>query len=137
MMTRLPVGLAAFALVLALLASGFFLFGPSVNEVNCRGSITPNGPRSEECTSSSSSLLEDGDTGLVLVITIVPVGIAAAVLVLAWRGGARVERWLLGAGFAVLCLITGFTVGMFYLPAALVSLLSVGLDRRTLPVAQD
>ncbi|MPZ49177.1 MAG: hypothetical protein GEU75_07740 [Dehalococcoidia bacterium] len=98
--------------------------------MSCTGTALPGGAHQEECTSSSKSLLEDGDDRAVLLLTAIPLAFTATALALTRRAGYKALRWLLASVFLCLCLLTGFTIGIFYLPAALISLAAVAADRR-------
>jgi hypothetical protein len=78
-------------------------------------------------TSSSDSATLVGENGAwVVVLLCVPVALAALGLVASLRG-RRVLMWVLAAVLLGFVVLGGFSIGLFYLPAALALLVAAGL----------
>ena len=106
------------ALALALLASAVLLVVPAYTGVRASAAVTPGGaagPRPPEVR--RATLLEFNGPGVLgaLAVPVVLTGLPVAANWTALRTASRVLAALLLTGFA---LATGFSVGLFYLPAA-------------------
>jgi hypothetical protein len=116
--------LAVLALLAALAAAGYLGLADTYRHETCF--VEATGTR---CVSGASTLIEENGAWVALILA-VPVAVTALGLVLAVQSPAqRPARWVLAAAFFLLCLLTGFTIGLFFLPAALLSVLSVVVDR--------
>ena len=121
---RLPRGtlLVALSLVLALLASGVLLVVPTYTgvraSVRASEAVTPGGAVVQRTNEIRRATLVEVNGPRVLRVLAVPVVLAALPLAANWtrlRTAARALAALLLTGFA---LVTGFSIGLFYLPTA-------------------
>ncbi len=117
---RLPRGtlLVALSLVLALLASGVLLVVPPYTGVSASEAFTPGGAVVQRTNEIRRATLVEVNGPRVLRVLAVPVVLAALPLAANWtrlRTAARALAALLLTGFA---LVTGFSIGLFYLPTA-------------------
>ena len=118
--------LATAALGAALGAALFLSFGTSYTERSCTASASGD----EVCVSSSRTLAEEnGDW--VLAFLAVPLGFTALVFLTATRllPLPRAVGWAAVVVLLAGCLITGFSIGMLFVPAALLALAAMALDR--------
>jgi anaerobic C4-dicarboxylate transporter len=80
------------------------------------------------CTESSETLSEHEGIPLILTLAAVPIALTSGATVLAFLAPrARAMRWAVAIVCLLLCFVT--TIGVFFLPASLLLLTSVGLDR--------
>ena len=125
-----PSGWAALAALLLAIVAGLFLaFYPVYQGVSATGSS------SGVVTSSSESGTLITVNGLwVLVPLCIPIVLAALGLIAVARR-RRALVWVLGGVLLGFVVLSGFTIGLFYLPAAIALLLSAGLtgSSRKLP----
>jgi len=131
-----PVRLAALALVAALTADVFMLFGPMVREVNCKARSPSSSGSQAECTSEPKSLLEDNEDNTLVLLATVPLAFTG--IGLPWAihpPSVKALRWIFAGVFLFLCLLTGFTIGFLFLPAALLGLVVVAIDNRSATAA--
>jgi len=117
--------LAALALITALVSGAALIFVDSSSSQTC----TTGPAGSESCVNGSSTLIEENGAW-VLAYLAVPVVLTLAGLVAIRLGVRRWLQWLIAGVFLFLCIITGFTIGTFYLPSALLLLLAVVTNRR-------
>jgi hypothetical protein len=113
----------AFAAVgLALAALVVLAFVPIVATQSAVTSVGSDGGAGETLVRSShETFVERGGLGALALLAIPAV--LALVPALIWRGRAgRVAAWSSAAVLLLLVLATGFTIGLFYLPAAGVAL---------------
>ena len=115
---------AAVGLVLAVAAGVWLAAAPdfyqgSSTAVSSSGVVTT--------TSSSASLIEENGVWVVGLLC-VPVALAALGLYCAIRG-RRVLLWVSGLLLIGFVVVSGFTIGMWYAPAALALLIASGLSR--------
>jgi hypothetical protein len=102
------------------------LFGPTIRTLSCE---TTPGSGVQECTESSETLLENEDDAHVIGLAAVPVGLTASTTLLALLAPSRrIPRWLMAGLFLFLCVLSGFTIGIYFLPSALLLIMSVGMD---------
>lgn len=118
---RLPLVLGSLALATTLLAAAYLAFAGEA----C--TIDPSGER--RCVESPASLIEH-DGGWILAYLALPPLLAAAALFALKRGLSRVWQWSLAAALSFLCWLSLFSLGVFYVPAALLLLAAVALHRR-------
>ena len=117
---RLPRGtlLVALSLVLALLASGVLLVVPTYTGVSASEAFTSGGAVVQRTNEIRRATLVEVNGPRVLRVLAVPVMLAALPLAANWtrlRTAAQALAALLLTGFA---LVTGFSIGLFYLPTA-------------------
>jgi len=115
---------ATLSLLAALAASGVLTFAPVYRSISC--TADSNGAESARCISGSSTLVEENGTQ-VLVFLAIPVAIALLGLVSSVRP-VRIPRFLEWTNVIVLLalvLLTGFSIGLLYLPAAILLLIAV------------
>lgn len=116
-------------LALTLAADAFLLLADTYSSESC--SVSPDG--TGYCFSSSSSLIQENGEWVLLLLA-VPTVLAGVVFLLSLSQSVSRTAKLLSRAAAVLflagCLVTGFSIGLFYLPAALACLLAVAFDRR-------
>ena len=126
---RAATVLGLLSIALALAGAAFMLFGPSVREVSCQA--TPGGtPGRSECTESSASLLDSEDDARIIALAAVPLILTAGTTFLTFQAPRpKAPRWLLAGVYLFLCLLTGFTIGIFFLPSALLLIASVATDQ--------
>jgi hypothetical protein len=121
---RIAAILASAALLAAVLAAGFLSFADTYSGQTCEAS--PG--RDTVCTDSSATLVEENGKwvyGLLAVPIAITVG---ALTTVAFRLPRGIE-WSL-AGLALLgCVIAIFSVGVFFLPAALLLVAAAATDR--------
>ncbi len=119
--------LAAAALLAAVLAAAFLSFANTYSGESCE--ISPGSMR--ECSSDSATLVEQNGIWVYGLLAI-PIAITASVLAaIAYRLPKGIE-WLL-AGLALTgCVIAIFSIGVFFLPAALLLVSAAASDRRRL-----
>src|SRR5688572_18916696 len=123
---RLSTALAAGALGAALVAAGVFVFVDVYSSQSC---VAESG-QAPRCISSSATLIETNGAG-VLALLAVPVALTAAVFAYTLLGGAlaRVVAWVATVVLGVGCILTGFSIGMFFLPAAALATIAMVVDR--------
>jgi hypothetical protein len=125
-MTRATVLSAFGGFVLALAADFFFVF---VN-VSLGVACTTRSAGATVCHSTGETLLEqNGDTALLWLA--VPTGLAALIFISTVSSvhGPRFVSWSAAIVLSAFCLLTGFPIGLFFIPAAVLALLSVLLGR--------
>ena len=126
--TRPSVWAAAIAVVLAAAAGLWLALDPdfyqgATSAVSSSGVVTT--------TSSSASLIE-ANGWWVAGLLCVPVALAAFGMYCAvW--GRRVLLWAAGLVLIGFVVVSGFTIGMWYAPAALALLVAAGLSRGPAP----
>ena len=119
---------ASLAIAAATSATGLLTVIPVYASQSC----TSSGGETR-CTSSSSTLLEETGPTLLLFLAI-PILITVLGLVGTLVRWPLFVRWLNAGVFVFLCIITGFSIGLFYIPAALLLLVSVALGDGNDPV---
>jgi hypothetical protein len=112
---------ALVALLLAVTAGLFLVFSPAYHGVS--ESVSSSGVVTS--SSQSASLIAVKGFGIVFALC-VPIALAALGL-LAAAGRRRVLVWVPGAALLCFVVLTGFSIGLLYLPAAIALLLSAGL----------
>jgi hypothetical protein len=123
---RLPAVLSLLATAAALAGALWMLFGPTIRTGSCE---TTPGSGLQHCTESTETLLEDEDDARVIMLTAVPVVLTAGTTLLAFLAPRRrIPRWLMAGVFLFLCVLSGFSIGLYFLPSALLLIFSVGLD---------
>lgn len=108
---------AAAGLTAALAADAVLILVDTYRGVSC----TSVGSAESSCTSTSASLVEmNGER--VLLLLAVPTLLAALVLLLvspvALAHVPGVLAWVVASFFLACCIAAGFSIGLFYLPAA-------------------
>ncbi len=84
-------------------------------------------------TERRTTLVDHGDPAAVITLLLFPVAltvpaVAAVLLVRKWQWLRQVVLWGSAIVFLGLCLLTGFTIGLFFVPAALALFVTAGLD---------
>ena len=72
-----------------------------------------------------------------ILVLLVPVALSIAEFAAIIFRVPKAAEWLLAGTLLFFCLLTGYSIGIFYLPAALLSIIAVALDKRasrSLPV---
>jgi hypothetical protein len=121
---RTSSGLAGLAFSVALLAFVYLTFGDTYSGQVCN--VSPGG--TSECASESSTLIEENGSRVLipLAIPVIVTGLIAATL----AGMIELPRpavWLIAGGLLGFCLLTGFSIGLFFLPAALLLVIAVAM----------
>ena len=120
---------ATLSLAAALAASALLIFVPVYKNVSC--TVDPNAEESTTCVSGSSTLLAENGAQI-LVFLAVPVVLALLGL-LSTVIPTRIPRfleWINVIVFLALVLFTGFSIGLFYLPAAVLLFIAVLRNER-------
>ena len=127
-----PSGWAALIAVLLTFVAGLFLaFYPVYQGVSVTGSS------SGVVTSSSESATLITENGLWVVVPLcIPIVLAALGLI-AVTTRRRTLVWVLGGVLLGFVVLTGFSIGLFYLPAAIALLLSAGLTDSSRKLARQ
>lgn len=82
-----------------------------------------------DCVTTHPGIIDDDPTrGWVLLLS--PALIPATLLALIHFDGPREIEWFIAVVFLFACIIAIFSIGMFYVPAALLTLAAVAFDRR-------
>ena len=83
------------------------------------------------CISSSSSLVDENGAW-VLLLALIPIAVSAIVFARTSLGidVPKGAAWSAAIVLLLACIITGFSVGLFFLPAALLCLAALTTDRR-------
>ncbi len=116
--------LAATALLAALLAAAFLSFADTYSGESCE--VTAGS--SPECTSTSRTLAEENGKWVYALLS-VPIGTAAATwAAIAFHLPKGIEWSLVGLALAA-CVVALFSIGVFFLPAALLLLAAAATDR--------
>jgi hypothetical protein len=129
--TRGALLLALSGVALAGAVDLFFVLVPAISTAGCRAS--PNSVIS--CSSTKSTLLEEYGTRALALLAF-PTALALFVLLFALPA-VRLPRFFSWIAVIVLCgfcLLAGFSIGLFYVPAALLGLLSVLRTQAERPV---
>lgn len=122
---RLAIVLAAGAILTAVLAAGFLTFADTYSSERCEA--TPG--QETQCSSESRTLIEENGKwvlGLLAVPIAFSAGVAAAITYRLPVGVA----WSLAILALAACLIAIFSLGAFFLPAALLLIAAAAMDRR-------
>lgn len=132
----LELAAAGLAVAIAIPAAAEMLFGDFYSGQECSYSASEG---QLACRSYSETLLEHGIPGrawaflTVVAALIVLVPVAAASDVLGARRLARYGLWALAVLLFVAAFLTGFTVGPFILPSALLAVASAAASLRNRP----
>jgi hypothetical protein len=121
---RVATALAAAGLVAAVIAAAGLVFIDTYSGETCF--VEPGAPA--RCVSESSTLIEENGSWVIGLLT-VPIMLAAGILAATLLLLPKAVAWILAAVFLLGCLITGFSIGVFFLPAALLSLTAVILGK--------
>lgn len=116
---RTPLMTAALAAMLAVVAAVGLASWPCAYS----GESITGSPAGSTRTSTCSSIIEVNGAG-VLVVLAVPVVLASLAVVAAWLG-AKTFGWAVATVLALFSLAAGFTVGLFFLPAAALALIGM------------
>jgi hypothetical protein len=123
------------ALVLATLLAGsaslLLLWLPVYGTATGSVSPGPDGTQVSTGTASSATLLEVNGPGIGVVL-LVPLLLTGGPLVVPGRRGSAVATGLSALALTALVILTGFSIGLFYLPSALALLIGAGLAMREL-----
>jgi hypothetical protein len=116
------------------LAAAYILFGDLYHSSICIA--TPGGETT--CQEMARSFTDVNGSAAALLLA-VPLLISGAVgFLLSRRGeGLRALALLPAMFFLLATLVTGFSVGLFYIPAALIVLAAVAVDRRSVEREQQ
>jgi hypothetical protein len=132
---RVEVGAAVACLVLAVLAALFTLFGPTIT-VSTQSSTSVSAGAGEDApdqvvsTTEHWSLYDDGIEPAAGVYIGLMLALAVGIAVLAAaHGRAHVTRaaaplWAVAGAMLALALIAGFSIGLFFFPAALAAIIA-------------
>ena len=121
---RAALAAAAAALMLAVAASLAWLFVPTGRYVS--GSVDSAGQ--VEVTSGSTTLVESEGAGVIALLAIPVVVFGLALAVASYPQRRRVWIWV-ASTTTVGALVTGFSIGLFYLPAVALLWVAVALER--------
>ena len=119
--SQVPAALIAAALAWAVLASAWFSFVPTVREKE--GELVL-GPEGKVINEREERTFIDAHGEWVIPLLLVPIALAAAPLV---RGRSSRVTTTCGTILVALCLIAGFSIGLYYMPSALLLLIGAGL----------
>jgi hypothetical protein len=120
-MARLAAGVAV---MLSFLAASVLIFVDTYSSRSC--SSDSSGVM--QCVDSSSTLIEENGAW-VLILLSVPVSLALGLYLSIELGASSLVKGLLAAVLVATCLVAITSVGLFFLPAALVAAVAVFLDR--------
>jgi len=117
--------LAVAALLVALLAAAVLTFANTYSGQSCE--VTPGSVAN--CTNDSRTLIQENGKW-VLGLFAVPVALAAGVVAaIAYRLPSAIE-WLLAFAALAACVVAIFSIGIFFVPTALLLLAAAATDRR-------
>jgi hypothetical protein len=132
---RTALGLCLAGFVWAAMASLFFTFADTYSGSSC--TAVPEGATS--CTDTSSTFLAVNGTSAAILL-VIPLLLAGATFALLSRRAEAARTLALAPAIALLlaCGVAVFSIGLLYLPAALLCLAATIIDRRALdrPAAQ-
>lgn len=120
-MARLAAGVAV---MLSFIAASLLIFVDTYSSRSC--SADSSGVM--QCVDSSSTLIEENGAW-VLILLSVPVTLALGIYLSIELGASSLVKGLLAAVFVGTCVVAITSVGLFFLPAALVAAIAVFLDR--------
>ena len=115
--------LSLVAVGLAFAASVYWAFAPTNTVSTCSTAAQRD---LFECSSTSETLLQS-EGGSVIWLLAVPVALAAAIAALVAVRRARWLAWVLALVFWVACLVSLASIGLFYVPAAVASVVAVAV----------
>ncbi len=118
--TRVPTALIAAALLWAVLTSAWFSFVPTVREKEGELVIKEGRVVNER----EERTFVDAHGAWVVPLLLVPVALAAVPL---FRGRSSTVTTACGVILVVLSLIAGFSIGLYYMPSALLLLIGAGM----------
>jgi len=127
---RAAIVLSGLAALAAAGGAAFLAFVPVYQGVSCRG-----GPAGEVCQDLPSKTLAQENGTWVLLLLAVPVLLTLAQLSALGLGAARAFGWAPAVCLAAACAIAIFSIGVFFLPAALLALAAALADRRGHPAS--
>ena len=130
---RASLAFAVTGLAAAIAAGLLLVFSNAYSGSECAAEIDG----AAVCHSSGRTLLEENGSG-VLAWLALPTLLATILLALSLTGArfARAASWVVVVGLCAFCLLTGFSIGLFYFPAAVLCLLSVLRHRPVRTTAQ-
>ncbi len=111
---------------LAVAAAVYLVFNDSYSSLTC--STTSTG--AIECFEESSTLIEQSGAEILLFLAL-PIGVALTLRIFIGIQAPLVLEWSLAVLALVICLVALFSIGVFFLPAALAMITAVLLDKRT------
>jgi hypothetical protein len=126
--TRVSTALIVAALVWAVLTSAWFSFVPTVREKE--GDLVIEAGR--VVNERDKMTFVDAHGVLVVPLLLVPIALAAVPLL---RGRSSTVTTACGVILAVLSLIAGFSIGLYYMPSALLLLVGAALVEFRRPAA--
>lgn len=129
---RTTGALAVAALAWTVAAGSYLLFAPLGTSSSSSMTASDGGTVILDSTTSNETLVDREGTG-VLVVVLIPIGLAL-VAALARRRWAMPTRIGAGVTLTVLCVLGMLSIGVFYLPAAIL-LLVAGLKTNRQPQA--
>ena len=112
--------LAGLAFAAAVLEAVYLAFGATSTSVRCD---------STGCVTSHSTLIEDNGVG-VIALLVIPIIATSAAFTLMVRHGSRIAEWALALLLFAACVVSIFSVGFFFLPAAFLLIIAAASDRR-------
>ena len=116
--------LAILALVAVCGASALLAVLPVYQTQRC---IT-TGSEEVRCTTEKRTLIEESeDAAPFLLIPVLVVGLAAATTFVSHPAG-NVVTWVIAVIVLLFCLITGFSIGVFFVPGALLLIAAAAVD---------
>jgi hypothetical protein len=113
------------AVLLAAGGAGWLLVADFYTSLAC----TPAVGGGLNCVTSHQTLIEH-EGPRVLWLLAVPIAVTGLVAALLWMTAWKPLEWSLAGLLLAACMLTGLTIGSFFLPAALCLLAAVALDRR-------
>jgi hypothetical protein len=119
--SRTPTGWIVAALVWAVLASAWIAFVPSSREKTGRLVLDSSG---QLVSKRDKVTFISAHGAWVIVLLPIPLGLAAAPLA---RGGSSRVTAICGAALGGFVLLASFSIGLYYLPSALLLLVGAGL----------
>ena len=118
-------GVLALAAVAAAVAGALYLgFADVYSSTSC--STVPGGEM--RCSQDVGRTLAEVNGGGVLWLLAVPIAFTVAIGALVAARAMRWLAWPLAVLFVLACLVSGFTIGMFFLPAAALAVTAVAVD---------
>ena len=122
--------LAALAALLALAASAFLLLTPFYTGTHTTTSSGAGQPTAARVVESRSATLLEVNGPAVLIPLTIPIALPALALAATRSRFRRLAYAIAALLLLVFCLLSGFSIGMYYVPAALAMLISALLPTR-------
>jgi hypothetical protein len=118
--------LAIAALLIALLAAGVLTFADTSSSTSCEA--TPGGVQT--CTDASSTLIQENGSWVLALLAVPVLLAAAAVGAIVYQLPTQIE-WILALAAFAGCIVAIFSVGIFFLPTALLLVVAAAKDHRS------